>query len=210
MAARASGRLLGEHMPSLSDHTFSDQAVLVVAFDRVFDAPVEDVWPWLVEPELTAQWYGPGLHVGDRGEVKLPMHAGVGAPAMNGTLVECDPGRFLRLQFREGKYTWYASATLDRDHSTPGAPTTLTCVQSFGSAEFLERIGPSWDYFLDKLVLAQAGDDPHALTFTPDYFPALVPYYQGLIREAIAAAQRTRDNADAFGSRDVGGDDLPR
>ena len=210
MVVHASGRLLGEHLPSLSDHTFSDPAVLVIAFDRIFDAPVAEIWRWLVDPELTAQWYGPGLRAGALGALKIPPHGGIGAGALDGQVVELEPGRLLRLQFREGKYTWFVSATFDSDTTRDGPRTTLTCVQSFGSAEFLERIGPSWDYFLDRLVIAQAGGDPDVLNFDPDYFPGLVPQYRALIREAITSSHDSQEKQSvnhAHDPRDISDSD---
>ena len=210
MVIHASGRLLGEHMPSLSDHTFSDPAVLVIAFDRIFDAPVEEIWRWLVDPELTAQWYGPGLRAGSLGALDTPAHGRIGAGALNGQVVDIQPGRLLRLQFREGKDTWFVSATLDSDSARHDCRTTLTCVQSFGSAEFLERIGPSWDYLLDRLVIAQSGGDPDVLNFDPDYFPGLVPQYRALVRDAITSSRESREQQavpQAHDPRDIGNSD---
>ncbi len=194
MMARASGRLLAEHLPSLADDSFADQAVIVIAFDRVFDAPVESVWEWLIDPVRTTHWYGWWRETGEEGALELMTIAGPGARRVDIQLVECDPGRLLRLKFVHGKMSWFASLTLDSDPTTADAPTTLTCVQSFGSAEVLERIGPAWDYYLDRLVAAHSGNDVDTLQFEPDYYPNLVPHYQGLVREAIADAHAMRDH----------------
>ncbi len=40
-----------------------------------------------------------------------------------------------------------------------------------------EGVGPGWDYYLDRMVLAEAGDDPGTLDFD-DYYPALAEHYR--------------------------------
>lgn len=204
MTPSPSGRLLAEHMPSLTDHTFSDTAVLVVAFDRIIDASVEDVWHWLVDPLHTVQWYGPWHRISDQGDIRIQLAEGPGAPALDVRVLECEPGRLLRVKLRTARATWLTSISLDSDPKRDDSPTTLTCVQSFGSAEVLERAGPAYDFYLDRLATAIAGGDPDGIHFEPAYYPDLVPYYRGLVREAIATAQESRELARAEDDSDNG------
>ena len=39
-------------------------------------------------------------------------------------------------------------------------------------------IGPGWEYYLDRMVAAEAGGDVAAIDFERDYFPAMADYYR--------------------------------
>lgn len=57
--------------------------------------------------------------------------------------------------------------------------TTLTFAQSVPDAQLAEGVGPGWQYYLDRLMLAETGADPADIDFD-DYYPALKKHYREL------------------------------
>jgi hypothetical protein len=55
--------------------------------------------------------------------------------------------------------------------------TTLTFAQEVVDVTLAESVGPGWDYYLDRLVAAEAGEDLGAIDFDA-YFPAMTGHYR--------------------------------
>ena len=55
--------------------------------------------------------------------------------------------------------------------------TTLTFAQGVTDATLAESVGPGWDYYLDRLVTAHAGEDVSRIDFD-DYYPAFTDHYR--------------------------------
>jgi hypothetical protein len=55
--------------------------------------------------------------------------------------------------------------------------TTLTFAQEVGDAVLAESVGPGWDYYLDRMVAAETGDDLGSIDFD-DYYPVLAEHYR--------------------------------
>jgi hypothetical protein len=71
--------------------------------------------------------------------------------------------------------TWH----LKLDLAEADGVTTLTFAQSMDDPAMAENVGPGWEYYLDRLVVAETGGDPGAIDFG-DYYPALSEYYRTL------------------------------
>ena len=41
-------------------------------------------------------------------------------------------------------------------------------------------MGAGWEYYLDRLVAAETGDDVGAVDFDRDYYPAMAAHFRGL------------------------------
>jgi hypothetical protein len=63
--------------------------------------------------------------------------------------------------------------------------TTLRFGQRLTDPETAASVGPGWEYYLDRLVAAEAGNDLTGIDFD-DYYPALAEHYRMLVaaREA--------------------------
>ncbi len=72
----------------------------------------------------------------------------------------------------ENPYTYHLRLALSED----ALETTLRFAQDVPKPEMAEGVGPGWDYYLDRMVVAEEGGDPATLDFD-DYYPALSPHY---------------------------------
>jgi uncharacterized protein YndB with AHSA1/START domain len=154
-----------------------DQAY--VAFERTFRAPIEDVWAAVTESDRLARWIGSWEGDPATGEVAFRMlYEGDEHPAEKFTIDECEPPRRLAITTEAPSpdgttETWHLLLDLVE---TDGV-TTFTFSQSVPEPTMAEGVGPGWDYYLDRMVLAESGDDPTTLDFD-DYFPALSEHYR--------------------------------
>ena len=55
--------------------------------------------------------------------------------------------------------------------------TTLTFAQNVPDPAMAANVGPGWDYYLDRMVVAEAGGDVAAVDFD-SYYPALSEHYR--------------------------------
>ena len=115
---------------------------------------------------------------------------GTSAPAEEFTIDECEPPHRLgdhhrgALAGRHARDLAPASSTSPR----PAASPRCTFAQSVPDPTMAESVGPGWDYYLDRMVLAEAGDDPGTLDFD-DYYPALVRALPRRVRLRVLADQ---------------------
>ena len=65
--------------------------------------------------------------------------------------------------------------------------TTATLTQIISDPKMIENTGPGWEYYLDRLVAAQAGADPSTIDFA-DYYPAQRDYYLAIQEAVIGSA----------------------
>ncbi|MGR6900614.1 ATPase [Glutamicibacter sp. BSL13] len=147
---------------------------------RVFPIDQQELWNLLTEPAQTDRWIGPWSGDPASGSVELTLNAEEGRPAMEMRIIDCDAssqrlvvesspqdGEVWRLQLQvlsdpEGSLLEFVMPNLE--------PTQA------GS------IGPGWEFYLDRLLAAAAGQDPQAIRFDPDYYPALRDYYELLFK----------------------------
>lgn len=147
---------------------------LTLQLTRTFDAPIEDVWAALVEPERLARWIGTWSGGPASGRVLFRMTAeGPDVPEEEMEIRECDPPRRLAVTSRFGTATWH----LDLDLAERDGVTTLSFAQPDIDPEDAPSVGPGWEYYLDRLGAAFTGGDVAAVDFERDYYPAMAGHY---------------------------------
>lgn len=148
-----------------------------LVLERRFSAPVEDVWAAVTEPERLVRWIGTWAGDPASGHVQFRMTAE--SPDAPEELIEIDECRAPhRLAMRSARpdddsqqWIWQL------DLSEADGVTTLTFAQEVVEVTLAESVGPGWDYYLDRLVAAEAGRDPATIDFD-DYYPAFAAHYR--------------------------------
>ncbi|HYH72702.1 MAG TPA: SRPBCC family protein [Nocardioides sp.] len=148
-----------------------------LVFERTFRAPIEDVWAAVTESERLGRWIG--VWTGDpaSGSITFRMTAeGDDVPDETIWIDECVPPRRLVMRSAqpvEKDLLWAWEVDLAEARGT----TTLTFAQGVTDPALAESVGPGWDYYLDRLVAAHAGEDLGRIDFD-DYYPALKDHYR--------------------------------
>jgi uncharacterized protein YndB with AHSA1/START domain len=140
--------------------------VVSVRLRREYDAPVDDVWNALTDPERIRRWFMPVTGtLREGGDFQLEGNAG-------GRILRCDPPRLLRVTFggetslvelRLSPDDGGASTTLEMEHTVP--------IEMAGSGAGALYVGPGWDGAFMALGLYLAGqviDDPVAAASSPE------------------------------------------
>ncbi|MEO6512079.1 MAG: SRPBCC family protein [Nocardioides sp.] len=142
--------------------------------DRTFQAPIEDVWAAITEPDRLARWIGTWTGDPASGAVLFAMTAeGQEPPGDEMEIRECTPPRRLAVTSQVGEQRWF----LDVDLSEADGVTTLAFSQPDVDPEQASSVGPGWEYYLDRLVAAETGGDVSAVDFERDYYPAMAEHY---------------------------------
>lgn len=149
-----------------------------VVFTRTFRAPIEDVWAAVTEPERLGRWIGTWEGDPTEGHVVFQMGFEGDVPAERFTIDVCDPPHRLEIITAmpadgEDAETWHLRLHLTEE----GGVTTLRFAQDVPRPDMATSVGPGWDYYLDRMVLAEAGGDPATLDFD-EYYPALSEHYR--------------------------------
>ncbi|WP_199431430.1 SRPBCC family protein [Qaidamihabitans albus] len=139
---------------------------------RTFRAPADDVWASVTEPERTARWFGPWKgEAGPGRTIQVQMAFEEEAPWCDLRVDACEPPTHLAASMTDEAGTWRMELNL----SETGGTTELRFVQHLDSPAGAGEIGPGWEYYLDMLVAARAGEP---LPDFGDYYPAQQAYYQ--------------------------------
>lgn len=160
---------------------------LYLQFDRLFHAPIEDVWYSLTNPTAMQAWIGTYTGTPSTGAVRFRM-ASEDAEWQNTSILECDAPHGFHADIGEGEDAVRVFCHLRE----AGGMTTLTLGQRLRSPSDATSIGPGWDYFLDRLAAARAGNE---MPEWSSYDPGLVDTYRALHVPAAAKAP------DAAGGR---------
>ncbi len=148
-----------------------------VVLTRTFRASIEDVWSAVTEPQRLERWIGTWTGDPESGEVTFRMTAeGEDVEPETYRIEVCDPPRRLRTNSWTQGQEWLLDLQLSQD----GGTTTLTFAQAVTDPAIVAEVGPGWEYYLDRLVAAQAGDEVGAIDFEADYFPAMAEHYRAL------------------------------
>jgi len=141
---------------------------------RTFRAPIDDVWASVTEPERTARWFGPWTgEAGPGRTVRLTMGLEDGAPACDLRIDACEPPHRLAVSMIDALGHWRMTLDLtERD-----GVTELRLTHHLDETADPADVGPGWEYYLDNLVAARAGEP---LPRFGDYDPSLRPHYAGL------------------------------
>ncbi len=152
-----------------------DDGVYVV-LDRIFKAPIEDVWSYFSRSPRLAEWVGEYTGLPSTGAVRFRMNAEDGADWTNVSILECEaPHRFAADVGPAGD-SWRLFWHLKEASSH----TTLTFGQRLRSLKDEASIGVGWDYYLDRLLAVRAGKP---MPNWDDYYPDMLDHYQMLCRE---------------------------
>jgi uncharacterized protein YndB with AHSA1/START domain len=146
----------------------------VLVLTREFEAPIEDVWAAVTEPDRLARWIGRWHGDPQSGSVLFQMLFEEGDAQQAMEIRRCDPPRALHVTSRPGNEVWL----LDVDLTHSGGVTTLTFTHRGIPAEQAGDVGPGWEYYLDRLVDAENGEDPGRRDFARDYHPAMSAHYR--------------------------------
>ncbi|MBF4765806.1 SRPBCC family protein [Nocardioides islandensis] len=143
---------------------------------RTFEAPVEDVWAAITEPERLGRWLGTWTGDPATGRVSFRMgFEGDQASYEQMEIRECDPPHSLKVTSNVGPYVWYLDVAL----SEADGVTTLAFSQPELDHEDSLSVGPGWEYYLDRLVAVETGGvPPETADFERDYFPAMADHYR--------------------------------
>ncbi len=148
---------------------------LTLHLSRTFDAPIEDVWAAVTDPDRMARWLGTWQGDPASGTVSFRMgFEGDNASYEEMEIRECDPPRTLKVTSHVGPYVWY----LDVDLSETDGITTLAFSQPHLDHDDSLSVGPGWEFYLDRLVAVETGGDLAAIDFERDYYPAMADYYR--------------------------------
>ncbi|MDX2356277.1 SRPBCC domain-containing protein [Dietzia sp. PP-33] len=159
--------------PTASGHLDDSGAVV---FSRRLPVSREQAWAAVTDPARTARWIGPWSGDPASGTVQLTMTAEEGDPVDGVEVVTCDAPTLLVVR-TGGPDGWLLTVRIEGDDDE----AVLSLEQDIADAESASDIGPGWDFYLDRLVEAEAGRDPDALRFEPDYHPGLSGYYRDLL-----------------------------
>jgi uncharacterized protein YndB with AHSA1/START domain len=147
-----------------------------VVFTRSFLAPIAAVWAAVTEPERLGRWIGTWTGDPASGEVAFRMTAEGEDVAEETYRIEvCEPPR--RLVTRSSVGDDGTEWLLELDLAESDGVTTLTFAQVMADPEVAENVGPGWDYYLDRLVAAEAGRDVAEVVWD-DYYPARAGHYR--------------------------------
>lgn len=153
-----------------------DDGVYVV-LDRIFRAPIEEVWAYFSRSARLAEWIGEYTGTGSTGAVKFRMNQeGDDAPWENVAILECHAPHRLRVDVGQSP----ASLVLYVHLTEASGHTTVTFGQRLRSLSDEASMGVGWDYYLNRLVAAHDGKPMPVWT---DYHPAMLEHYETLCRE---------------------------
>lgn len=148
-----------------------------LVFERHFRAPINDVWAAVTESDRLVRWIGHWSGDPSTGAVSFWMTAeAADAPEEIIHIDECVPPRRVVMRSArpdDGSLEW----TWQIDLAEADGTTTLTFAQEVGDTLLAESVGPGWDYYLDRMVVAEDGGDPATVVFD-DYYPAFAEHYR--------------------------------
>ncbi|GAA3918532.1 SRPBCC family protein [Actinoplanes auranticolor] len=157
----------------------ADGADLVV--NRTFRAPIEDVWASVTESDRTARWFGAWQGDAAPGAtIKVQMAFEEQSPWFDFRIDACEPPRRLAVSMIDQS----SNQRLELLLSHADGRTELRLVHHLDNPAEAGDMGPGWEYYLDMLVAARDGLP------TPDfgdYYPAMKPYYEGLLTQTDPA-----------------------
>ncbi|UOE43608.1 SRPBCC domain-containing protein [Agromyces larvae] len=128
---------------------------LRLQFDRLFHAPIEDVWYSLTNPTATGGWIGTWTGSPSTGGILFKMTAeDPDADWMSVSVLECEPPHRFRLHVGSGDDTRRLHCHV---REAAGGLTTLVFQERVIDPSVVADIGPGWDYYLDRLTAFRAG-----------------------------------------------------
>lgn len=146
---------------------------LYLQFDRLFHAPIEDVWFSLTNPTAMQAWIGTYTGRPATGGVRFMMTFEDNPEWQNVSILECDPPHRFLADSGPAPTGMRVFCHLVEG----GGMTTLTLGQRLPNPADAASMGPGWDYYLDRLAAARAS---RPMPAWEEYYPALSRFYQEL------------------------------
>jgi uncharacterized protein YndB with AHSA1/START domain len=139
--------------------------VVTVLLRRSYDAPADDVWNALTDPERMKRWFMP-VHgdLREGGDFQLEGNAG-------GRILRCDPPTLLRATFGAETSIVEVRLTPDGDGATSLELEHTVPIEMAGSGAGALYVGPGWDGAVMALGLHLSGaftGDPVAAANSPE------------------------------------------
>jgi uncharacterized protein YndB with AHSA1/START domain len=145
---------------------------LYLQFDRLFHAPIEDVWFSLTNPAAMQSWIGTYTGRPETGGIRFRMtFEGEDAEWENVSILECAPPHRFLADSGPGPSGVRVFCHLVEG----GGMTTLTLGQRLPDPADAATMGPGWDYYLDRLMCARAG---RPMPAWEEYYPAFASHYR--------------------------------
>jgi uncharacterized protein YndB with AHSA1/START domain len=137
---------------------------------RRFEAPIEEVWTSITKSESTARWYGSWTGTPGVGNtIKIKMLFEQDGPESVAHIDACEPPSRLALS-TQGSWGVKVEITL----AQTGSVTELRFVHHLTDRKLARDFGPGWEYYLDNLVAARAGEK---LPTFDEYHPSMQAHY---------------------------------
>jgi uncharacterized protein YndB with AHSA1/START domain len=139
--------------------------VVAVVLRRTYDAPLDDVWDAMTDPDRLKRWFYPlsgDLRVG--GTFQLEGNAG-------GEILQCEPPRLLKVTFGGPTSLVELRLTAEGEDGTALELEHTVPIEMAGSGAGALWVGPGWDGMLLGLSLFLRGEvveDPIAAANSPE------------------------------------------
>ncbi len=146
-----------------------------LAVARTLRGTADDVWQSFTDPTRLSRWYG--TYTGDcaDGRVTVVMTAEEGHEGTPFHIVRCERPHVLEARAEEAGIEWRLTLEVTEHDGI----STLTLVQAFDRPDEVGSVGPGWEYYLDRLVAAETGNDVEAISWD-EYYPVQQAYYTQL------------------------------
>lgn len=144
-----------------------------LVFDRVWDAPIRDVWSALTDPDRLARWFGRWSGDPASGVVELTLTGeGEAAAPEPVTIDACHPPHRLAVTTGGAGPRWPLDLTLT---ARGDDVTALRFVHRLTAQDDVPSTGVGWHYYLDRLDGVLRGVPP--TDAWDDYLLALADRY---------------------------------
>ncbi len=121
---------------------------------RTLPMSADDLWAAITESDRLGRWYG--TYEGATGvgrEVQVTMTAEEGAPTEPAHILECEAPVRLALRLGSAEPGWVVTLAIEG----AGDTATLTFGQALAEGIDPADVGPGWEFYLDRLAAAEAG-----------------------------------------------------
>ena len=129
---------------------------LTLFVTRTFDAPIEDVWAAVTEPERLERWLGTWRGDPACGTVASAMGSRVEKPRRADGDPRVRTAADAQGDLERRPVRWYLDVELTE---TDGVTTLAFSQPDLDQVDSLS-VGPGWEYYLDRLVAVETGGDP--------------------------------------------------
>ncbi len=145
--------------PKATGRVQEREGTAYLVFERTFRAPIADVWAAVTESDRLVRWIGHWNGDPTSGAVSFYMtaEAATHPPRRSTSTSATRRGdvvmRSARPDDHSLEWRW------EIDLAEADGVTTLTFAQEVGDDLLAESVGPGWDYYLDRMVAAENGED---------------------------------------------------